>query len=92
MPDTPPLHAFIWYHANRDQAPLFQQWLLKLKLALQIEGKLYRRQQNDKTTFMERFACVDYATIKKIEQLATQQDCFHGIQRRCESFERISNL
>jgi len=90
MPHTNQQHAFIWYHAEAEQEEQFIQWLQHIQETLHIQGELYKRLQNEKTTFMELFACVDSAAINHIEHLATQHDCFHGIQRRCESFERIN--
>jgi len=82
--------AFIWYHANSHQETAFQVWLSSIEQQLNIKGQLYKREQSEKTTFMEVFEHVDSAMIKKIEQLATQQHCFNGIHRQCESFERIT--
>jgi len=70
---------------------MFKAWIHELKATLGIQGKVYKRLQNEKTTFMEVFEHIDCATIKQIEQLATQQHCFNGIERRCESFERIES-
>jgi len=90
MPNNNSFSAFIWYHAPLEQAPVFQAWLSDIENTLNIRGKLYKRIENEKTTFMEVFEHVDSATIEKIEQLATQQHCFSGIHRQCESFERIT--
>ncbi len=90
MPDTKPLSAFVWYHAEHQQEHAFQTWLKYIQSELNIQAKLYKRMQKEKTTFMEAFEHVDCATIEKIEQLATQQYCFNGIHRQCESFERIT--
>ena len=90
MNETP--SAFIWYHAESQQEKMFQSWIDEVHHRLGIQGKLYKRLQNEKTTFMEVFEHVDSATIKQIEQLATQQHCFKGIERRCESFERIESI
>ncbi|MBL1352500.1 MAG: hypothetical protein COA61_004050 [Zetaproteobacteria bacterium] len=87
MPDV-----FVWYHADAHQERKFQQWLTMLENKISCTGKLYKRKQDEKTTFMEVFEHIDSATMKKIEQLATQQDCFQGIHRQCESFERILSL
>ncbi|MDQ6990338.1 MAG: hypothetical protein Q9M11_01225 [Mariprofundaceae bacterium] len=84
MPDV-----FVWYHADDGQEAEFQTWIQQLKSTIPCQAKLYKRQQNKKTTFMEVFEHIDSATMKKIEQLATQQACFQGVQRQCESFERI---
>ncbi len=84
MPDV-----FVWYHADEHQEHDFQQWIKQLEHAMTCKAKLYKRQHHEKTTFMEVFEHIDSATMKKIEQLATQQDCFQGIHRQCESFERI---
>ncbi|MDQ6974491.1 MAG: hypothetical protein Q9M10_06365 [Mariprofundaceae bacterium] len=87
MPDV-----FIWYHADDIQEGVFQAWIHELERTNVCKGKLYKRQQDEKTTFMEVFEHIDSATMKKIEQLATQQHCFQGIHRQCESFERILPL
>jgi len=89
MPEVPATSAFVWYHADVEQKQNFQTWLLQLQTTLHIPVQLYQRQQDEKTTFMEVFEHIDSATMKKIEQLATQQACFQGIHRQCESFERI---
>jgi hypothetical protein len=91
MPTNNIHSAFIWYHAQADNKQDLQQWISFIESTLHVQGKLYQRIQNEKTTFMEVFECVDYAMIEKIEHLATQQDCFLGIERRCESFQRIDN-
>lgn len=91
MPENKRLSAFVWYHAPRDHEDAFQSWISHIKTAHGIQGKLYKRAQNEKTTFMEVFEHIDSATMKKIEQLAIQQHCFNGIERRCESFERIES-
>jgi len=82
--------AFVWYHAPNTQEGTFKQWISHLEASLKIQVKLYKRIQNEKTTFMEVFEHIDSATIINIEQLATQQTCFNGIHRQCESFERIT--
>jgi len=84
------ISAFVWYHADAKQERQFQAWIADIKEAFGIQGVLYQRQQNEKTTFMEVFEHIDSATIEKIEQLATQHHCFNGIHRQCESFERIT--
>ena len=89
MPEQKIFSAFVWYHAESQQESVFQSWIEHVQSKLNIQGKLYKRMQNEKTTFMEVFEHIDCATIKQIERLATQQQCFHGIERRCESFERI---
>jgi len=89
MPNNKAPSTFIWYHASSQQEGRFKAWINKLQTTLGIQGKLYKRLQNEKTTFMEVFEHIDSATIEHIEQLAEQQDCFNGIERRCESFERI---
>ncbi len=89
MLDDKPTSAFVWYHAPAHLEPDFQQWIEQVKQQLNIQGKLYQRIEDKKTTFMEVFECVDLAMIEKIEQLAAQQDYFLGIERRCESFQRI---
>ncbi|MDQ6955770.1 MAG: hypothetical protein Q9M21_01095 [Mariprofundaceae bacterium] len=90
MPNHKPFSAFVWYHAEHQQERAFQAWLKHVQSELNIQAKLYKRMQNEKTTFMEVFEHVGCATIEKIEQLATQQHCFNGIHRQCESFERIT--
>jgi len=90
MPKPTQASVFIWYHANGHQETTFQGWLSSVQQQLNIKGKLYKREQNEKTTFMEVFEHVDSAMIEKIEQLATQHLCFNGIHRQCESFERIT--
>ena len=90
MPDDMPTSAFVWYHADQTCKADLRAWMQHVQQALAIQRRLYQRQQDEKTTFMEVFECVGFATIKKIEQLAAQQPCFHGITRRCESFERIT--
>jgi len=92
MPDYQTLSAFVWYHTENQQEGVFQSWLAHVQSELNIQTKLYKRMQNEKTTFMEVFEHVDCATIEKIEQLATQQHCFNGIHRQCESFERIESI
>ena len=89
MPEHTTVSAFVWYHAEKHQENDFKAWLDELKRAYHIQSKLYKRVQNEKTTFMEVFEHVDSAVVEKIEQLATQQPCFKGIHRQCESFERI---
>ena len=89
MPNHKPTSTFVWYHAPTHLEPDFQQWIKQIKQQLNIQAKLYQRIENQKTTFMEVFECVDLAMIEKIEQLAAQQAYFLGIERRCESFQRI---
>lgn len=89
MPENKTVSAFVWYHAESQQENLFQAWIEHVQRELHVQAKLYKRMQNEKTTFMEVFEHIDCATIKHIERLATQQHCFDGIERRCESFERI---
>ena len=90
MLDDKPISAFVWYHAPAHLEPDFQKWIKQIKQQLNIEATLYQRIENQKTTFMEVFECVDLAMIEKIEQLAAQQAYFFGIERRCESFQRIT--
>jgi len=85
-----PTSIFVWYHADKTSEANLRTWMQYVQQTLAIKGRLYHRQQDEKTTFMEVFECVGFATIEKIEQLAAQQPCFHGITRRCESFERIT--
>ncbi|MDQ6955124.1 MAG: hypothetical protein Q9M20_06735 [Mariprofundaceae bacterium] len=89
MPEHHLPSAFVWYHAPSWQEEALKQWVERLNITLNVQAKLYKRTQHEKTTFMEVFECIDSATCLKIEQLAAQQHCFHGIERRCESFERI---
>ena len=89
MPEHQSISAFVWYHAPAHLAADFQQWLNQIKQQLDIQAKLYQRTAWQKTTFMEVFEHVDCAKIETIEQLAKQQHCFEGIERRCESFKRI---
>jgi len=89
MPEYAKTSAFVWYHADSEKEGSYRDWLADIQDKLHVSGKLYKRSQDEKTTFMEVFEHIDYATMKKIEQLATQQACFQGIHRQCESFERI---
>jgi len=86
MPEN--IYMFIWYHANQADKMLFQQWLSFVRMELGIQGELFRRDQDGKTTFMEVFEAVDSGQQQKIEHMAMQQPCFQGIQRRCEAFTR----
>jgi len=90
MPNTKHVSGFIWYHADPQQEAALQAWITYIQQHLNITAKLYKREANEKTTFMEVFEHVDSAMIEKIEQLATQHHCFNGIHRQCESFERIT--
>ncbi|MBN4082504.1 hypothetical protein JYT13_01710 [Mariprofundus ferrooxydans] len=92
MPENKCFSAFVWYHTSSEQEDALQTWISHIKTSLGIEGKLYKRLQNEKTTFMEVFEHIDSATIEQIELMATQQHCFNGIERRCESFERIESI
>jgi len=89
MPEYSKTSVFVWYHAEAQQEVIYKAWLNQLQERFHITIQLYKRLQDEKTTFMEVFEHIDSATMKKIEQLATQQACFQGIHRQCESFERI---
>jgi len=89
MPEYSKTSVFIWYRGEAQQEVIYKAWLNQLQERFHITIQLYRRIQDEKTTFMEVFEHIDSATMKKIEQLATQQACFQGIHRQCESFERI---
>jgi len=84
MPD-----AFIWYHADKEQEPALVEWMNEVEINTGVRGKLYLRQQHDKTTFMETYADVSVITIARIEKLAAQQTVFAELNRRCENFTPI---
>jgi len=56
-----------------------------------VRGKLYIRNEKDRTTFMESYADVSRATINRIEKLAASSPVFQDIDRRCESFIQITS-
>jgi len=89
MPDANTTSYFVWYHPKSQQEADYHDWLKHIQILFNITVQLYKRHQDEKTTFMEVFEHIDSATMKKIEQLATQRACFQGIHRQCESFERI---
>jgi len=84
MPD-----AFIWYHADEQREPELLDWLDAVEQQAGVRGKLLIRKADDNTTFMETYADVSSATIRRIEKLADQQALFKDIDRRCESFVEI---
>lgn len=81
--------AFIWYQTDSGREPELTAWLEEVKEITSIEGKLYIRNQNDKTTFMESYADLSQAMIERIEKLAAKQAVFADIERHCESFQPI---
>jgi len=86
MPD-----AFIWYHADEKMEPELANWIDTVEQQAGVRGKLLIRKADDKTTFMETYTDVSSATISRIEKLAAKHVLFDTIERRCESFVRISD-
>ncbi|MDX8397991.1 MAG: hypothetical protein R8K49_06700 [Mariprofundaceae bacterium] len=82
--------AFVWYHGLNEHEHAYKDCLELIKQQFDIQAEFYKRTQTEQTTFMEVFKHIDSSTMQKIEQLAAQQDCFNNIDRRCESFKRIS--
>jgi len=85
MPD-----AFIWYHANEDKEPELLDWLEHVHTQADVRGKLFIRKDEKTTTFMETYADVSSATIRRIEKLAANTPLFENTDRRCESFIEVS--
>jgi len=86
MPD-----AFIWYHADKKLEPELLDWINEVEAEAGVRGKLYIRNQQGETTFMESYIDVSRATIERIDKLATSHPLFENIHRRCESFIQITS-
>ena len=86
MPD-----AFIWFHADAALESELLKWLDSVEEQAGVRGKLFIRKDENKVTFMESYSDVSSATISRIESMAAKQPLFQHIERRCESFVKISN-
>lgn len=91
MPDT--TNLFIWYHADTNLAPELQAWLAMLKKQFGLRGRLYLRQSEGRTTFMEVFEQVPADAAPRIEALAASQSWHARLKspRRCESFNLLEH-
>jgi len=85
MPD-----AFIWYRASDGIKTKLMHWLDEVHAQTNVRGKLFVRNDQHATTFMETYANISSATTQHIEQLAANNPLFENIDRRCESFVEIS--
>lgn len=89
MPET--TNLFIWYHAEAALAPELHAWLAILAERFGLHGRLYLRQNEHQTTFMEVFEAVPSDAAARIEALAASQAWHARLQspRRCESFDLL---
>jgi len=83
---------FIWYRAERELEPELRRWLAEVRTRLGYRGLLYRRDEPDRTTYMEVYAGVDAAAATRIEALAAGQAWAPRLAspRRCEAFTPIA--
>jgi len=89
MPKT--TNLFIWYHAEAELAPELHRWLAMLEKQFGLRGRLYMRQNERHTTFMEMFEEVPTDAAARIEALAAAQAWYARLQspRRCEAFNLL---
>jgi len=85
---------FIWYRAGRGLEPALRLWLSEVRQRLGYRGELYRRDEPDRTTYMEVYAGVDTEAAARIEALAASQAWIEDLDspRRCEAFTPVSGI
>ncbi len=83
---------FIWYRAGSELEPELRRWLGEVRAQLGYHGMLYRRDEPNRTTYMEVYAGVDAAAAARIETLAASQAWAQRLAspRRCEAFTPIA--
>ena len=83
---------FVWYGAERELEPELRRWLGEVGERLGYRGKLYRRDEPNRTTYMEVYDGVDAQAAARIEALAAHQAWAQHLAspRRCEAFTPIA--